>query len=301
MVLTQPLACLSLQAPANVVLTADAVNPDGSVARVDFYEGTNLIGTATAAPSTANWTNVASGSYSLTARATDNLGTATTSSPVTLNVSSPNSPPSITLTTPLEGAIFAAGANAVQAQSIRQRRNGGQGRFLRRRDPSRHGQRRLVESVNASLTYNGVPSGNHTLTAIATDNLNAATTSAPVHITVNVNSPPSVTLSSPANGASFRAPAIVNVMATASDSDGTVAKVEFYQGATLIGTATTSPYTATWSNVAAGNYAITAKATDNLGAITTSSANNITVTANAPPSVVLTAPTPGTTYFTPQR
>ncbi len=67
-VLTQPLACLSLQAPANVVLTADAVDPDGWVARVDFYEGTNLIGTATAAPYTADWTNVASGSYSLTAR-----------------------------------------------------------------------------------------------------------------------------------------------------------------------------------------------------------------------------------------
>ncbi|MGI8581561.1 MAG: CHRD domain-containing protein [Chitinophagaceae bacterium] len=56
-----------------------------------------------------------------------------------------------------------------------------------------------------------------------------------------------------------------------------LSKVEFYNGATLLGSATTSPYTFTWSGATAGTYAITAKATDNSGAVTTSSVVNITV------------------------
>jgi len=92
------------------------------------------------------------------------------------------------------------------------------------------------------------------------------------------NQPPSVSITSPANGASFAAPATVTINATASDSDGTVTKVDFYSGNTLLGTDTASPYTFTWSNVAAGNYVVTAVATDNSGATTTSGAVSITVT-----------------------
>jgi chitinase len=56
------------------------------------------------------------------------------------------------------------------------------------------------------------------------------------------------------------------VTASAADSDGTVAKVDFFAGATPIGTATSAPYSVSWSNVAAGAYSLTAVATDNAGA-----------------------------------
>ena len=56
------------------------------------------------------------------------------------------------------------------------------------------------------------------------------------------NVPPTVSLTAPVTGASFTAPATINLTATAADSDGTVSKVEFYNGATLLGTATTAPY-----------------------------------------------------------
>jgi RHS repeat-associated protein len=96
------------------------------------------------------------------------------------------------------------------------------------------------------------------------------------------NVPPSVSLTAPTNGASYTAPATITLTATASDSDGTVTKVEFFYGGTnLIATVTQLPYTFDWTNVAAGSYALTAKATDNLGAITTSSPVNITVIAQA--------------------
>jgi hypothetical protein len=91
------------------------------------------------------------------------------------------------------------------------------------------------------------------------------------------NQPPSVSITGPANGAAFAAPATVTINATASDSDGTVAKVDFYAGNTLLGTDTAAPYTFAWGNVAAGNYVLSAVATDNQGATTTSTSVSITV------------------------
>jgi len=93
----------------------------------------------------------------------------------------------------------------------------------------------------------------------------------------STNNLPSVSIISPADGADFNAPATVTINATASDSDGTVSKVDFYQGSALLGTDTTAPYSYTWNNVTDGNYILTAKATDDEGAVTTSSAVNITV------------------------
>jgi len=58
---------------------------------------------------------------------------------------------------------------------------------------------------------------------------------------------------------------------------GKIAKVEYFSGGTLVGTATVAPYTATWSNVPQGAYTITAKATDNLGTSATSAPAAITV------------------------
>src|SRR5262249_25832678 len=50
------------------------------------------------------------------------------------------------------------------------------------------------------------------------------------------NLPPSVSITSPTNGASFTAPWNGTIDATASDSDGSVAKVDFFAGATVLGT-----------------------------------------------------------------
>jgi hypothetical protein len=96
------------------------------------------------------------------------------------------------------------------------------------------------------------------------------------------NVAPTVSITAPANGATYTAPATVVINATAADSDGTVSKVDFYQGSTLLGTDTTSPYSYTWTNVAAGSYSLTADATDNGGATTTSAAVGITVTGGTP-------------------
>lgn len=103
------------------------------------------------------------------------------------------------------------------------------------------------------------------------------------------NQPPTAAITAPANGATFTAGANITLTANASDSDGTVAKVEFFRGATSLGSKTSAPWSVVWSNAPAGSYVLTAIATDNAGASTTSSAVNITVSPagndTTPPSV----------------
>ena len=102
--------------------------------------------------------------------------------------------------------------------------------------------------------------------------------------------PPTVAISSPTNGAAFTTPAIVPITATASDSDGSVTNVAFFDGATFLGRTNNTPYTVT-ATLAAGSHALTAVATDNGGLSTTSAVVNVTVSVgNAPPSVTITNP-----------
>lgn len=96
------------------------------------------------------------------------------------------------------------------------------------------------------------------------------------------NTPPTVSITSPAVGATFTAPASIGVTASAADSDGTIARVEFFAGNTSIGVDTAAPYTVTWTNVPAGTYQLTAVATDNGNAMTTSGMVSITVNPGEP-------------------
>ena len=67
-----------------------------------------------------------------------------------------------------------------------------------------------------------------------------------------------MSITSPATGAIFVAPANITINANASDSDGTVSKVEFFNGATKLGESLAAPYSLAWNNVSAGNYSLTA-------------------------------------------
>ncbi|WP_326553126.1 glycoside hydrolase family 48 protein [Micromonospora sp. NBC_01813] len=81
------------------------------------------------------------------------------------------------------------------------------------------------------------------------------------------NQPPTVALTVPAGP--FVAPADVPLTATASDPDGTVARVEFYRNGLLVNTDTTSPYQYVLEDLPAGSYTVQARAYDNAGASAT--------------------------------
>jgi len=104
------------------------------------------------------------------------------------------------------------------------------------------------------------------------------TLSASGGIGVPPNTLPTVSLTTPANGSSFAVPTDIVIIADATDTDGTITTVDFLQGTTLLGTATSAPYSLTWSNVPAGSYVLTAVATDNFGGASTSAPVGITVT-----------------------
>ena len=137
---------------------------------------------------------------------------------------------------------------------------------------------------------NSVP-GNYTAIAKATDNLGAAATSAPVSITVTapVNVPPTVAITNPTDGSTATAPFTGTILVDASDRDGTITKVEFFANGTLVGTDTQAPYSLTVSNLSAGVYNLTAKATDNQGATTTSIQVKFTINEPQAP-IVLSSP-----------
>jgi hypothetical protein len=94
---------------------------------------------------------------------------------------------------------------------------------------------------------------------------------------LQVGAAPTVSITSPTNGTIFNVGDTISIAANAADTDGTITKVEFYQGATKLGEDTTSPYAFDWSGFTAGNYSLTARATDNDGNLVTSSAVNVTV------------------------
>jgi hypothetical protein len=85
------------------------------------------------------------------------------------------------------------------------------------------------------------------------------------------NLAPSVTITSPSKSSSFDSPADISINASASDPDGTITKVEFFNGTSKIGESTVSPYLFVWKNVSEGIYSITAVATDNRNATSVSS------------------------------
>lgn len=108
------------------------------------------------------------------------------------------------------------------------------------------------------------------------------------------NLPPVVTILTPADGAGFVAPAVVPIAAQASDPDGYVSTVEFFAGTNSLGVTTNNPlsmspvnpFQMVWSNVPPGQFVLTAKATDDRGAIAWSPP--VTIWVKPPPPAVVT-------------
>ena len=109
------------------------------------------------------------------------------------------------------------------------------------------------------------------------------------------NQPPVITITSPAKSVTFTSPATIIIEATVSDPDGSIIKVEFYNGTTKLGETTSSPFTYTWKDVSEGTYSLTAVATDNLSAKAVSDVVTAVVVKSSPgvnqfPIVMITHP-----------
>jgi RHS repeat-associated protein len=274
--LTAPAAGALYNAPAAVVLSAiaQAKQKNHPIAKVEFFQGTNLVGSVTGPQLgnqyTLSWTGVAAGTYSLTAKATNDKGDTDLSDPVSITV---NSLPSVSITSPGNNTILIAPATF----TVRASASDSDGSIAR---VEFYNGAKLVGAATSapySVTLSNAAAGFLDLTATATDNRGASSTSAPV--TVIVNSLPSVSLTSPTGNASFKAPANIPLAVQVADADGSIANVEFFHGTTLITALSAPPYSFVWTEVPQGSYVLTARVTDNLGGTVTSVSVSVTVNA----------------------
>lgn len=290
--ITSPANNASFTAAATVTINASASDPDGSVSKVDFYNGTTLLGSDASAPYSYTWTNVSAGSYIITAKVTDNGGAVTTSTFTNILVNpGVNKSPLVSISSPLNNTVLSAPANiTITATASDEDGTVSKVEFY-------NGASLLGSDASSpySFAWNNVAAGTYTFTAKATDNSGAVTTSAT--ITVIVNAAPEISITFPANNMSFDAPATIFITVSATDPDGSISKVEFYNGTTLLGSDVSSPYIFPLDNVPAGTYHYTAKATDNAGAVTTSSI--VIVIVNAVPTVSITSPANNSSFNAP--
>jgi gliding motility-associated-like protein len=290
------LPVVSISAPANntayiqgdaIVLKAIASDPDGTVAKVEFYDGSTKIGESTGTIFEFSWINALVGVHTITAKAYDNKNAITTSAAITVTVNAkPVPPPANQPPTANAGAdqTITLPTNTVTLKGSGADPEGGALTYSWAK--SSGGAATLSNDKTANLTVTGLVEGVYTFLLTVIDDKGGSAVDEVV-VTVKPqpvipNQSPVVALTAPTNNSTFQQGNTVTLTATASDPDGTVAKVEFYQGTTKLGEDVSSPYQFAWSGMAPGIYKLTAKAYDNKGAVTTSA--EITVTINSLPT-----------------
>ena len=294
--ITSPVNGMDFSTLDAINIAASASDSDGSVTQVEFFVDGVSVGTDNTSPYSVNWVIPNWGAYVITAEATDDGGATTTSAVVNITATESNQAPTVSITNPTNGADFSTldpisiTANASDADgSVTQVEFFVDGVSVGTDNTSPY-------SINWAIPNWGA----YVITAEATDNDGATTTSAAINITATQpNQAPTVSITNPTNGADFSVLDPINISANASDADGSVTQVEFFVDGVSVGTDNTSPYSINWAIPNWGAYTITAEATDNDGATTTSGAINISATQpNQVPTVSITNPTNGADFST---
>ncbi|MFL5730098.1 MAG: Ig-like domain-containing protein, partial [Cytophagaceae bacterium] len=158
-----------------------------------------------------------------------------------------NTSPVVSISSPLDNAVFIAPSN-ITISAIASDSGG-----LVSKVDFYSGTTLLGTDVSApySFAWNDVTDGFYDITAVATDTNGISTTSAPVSITVNVNQPSVIDITSPVAGSTYTGNS-VTIDVTASDPDGSITLVEYYDGSILLGSSTAEPYEFIWNNPPAG-------------------------------------------------
>ena len=357
-------------ASATITLAAQARDEDGSVAKVEFFAGTRLLGAAlpgvglpgggtiTPIPNAGAdfvsafsfvWANVPAGEYSVTAVATDNEGASRQSPPVRIVVTAEIFTPVVSVAATDPEALEPRFDPLPLAGLVGPPVFMDSGTFTIRRSTATNESLtvyyRLGGTAENGADYaalpgeitipagawsaevvvlplaDGIVEGPETVELQLTpppfptfrapyfigEPARARVTIADHDVAPPTNHPPAVVLHSPSADAVFVAPANILLLAAAWDVDGTVATVEFFAGTNSLGLATNnllvmtpnaapgstlplSPFSLVWTNVPRGEYVLTARATDNEGAVRVSVPMRIRVAGeNIQPMVMVTA------------
>ena len=143
-----------------------------------------------------------------------------------------------------------------------------------------------VSGLVAGATYH------FAVAAYGTDGLESSLSSEVTYTpSVTGTTPPTIALTSPAAGATYTAPASINLAATVVANGHTITKVQFLNGTTLLGEDTSAPYSLIWSNVNAGTYSLSAVLVYDTGSTLATAPLSVSVSAAPPPPALsLAAP-----------
>lgn len=136
----------------------------------------------------------------------------------------------------------------------------------------------VLDALTAQTTYYFQVESADAIGNLATSALDSFTTTG--------NAPPVVALTGPVDGARVDSGATVDLTADATDADGSVTQVEFLVDGFVVDTDLAAPWTTTWSSPTPGDFVITARATDDGGAVTASAAATLEVRDPVPPAIV---------------
>jgi large repetitive protein len=269
--LTSPLHGTWLRGSVSLEATA---SDTGGVTKVELYDGATLLGTVTTAPYVMSWNTVgvAEGAHTLAVKAYDSIGNVRTSAGVAVTVD--NTAPVTALSAPAQNG-YVRGTVPVSATASD---TYGVDRVEFYADGALLGTASVAPYVVSWDTTTVANGSVVTLTTRAYDLAGNVTVSASRTVTVD-HTPPTVAITSPANGASFSFLTFsTTLQASASDNMG-VTQVVFHDGATVIGTDTTAPFSVSWSlgGVPKGTHTLTAKAYDAAGNVTTSAPVSVKV------------------------
>ena len=285
-IITSPASNSSFNPASSITIEASAADSNSTIAKVDFYSDTLLLGTSTTSPYSFTWNNVSFGTYSITAKATATDGYTAVSAPLLVSVS-PIPCTGIAQSGDYSYEVFTYAGTvyfkfhplapiAGSSSAIIYLATGGSGTYpgygMASSGKDFVFTTKIADGTITSFYFTySVPSGGQ------------RNSSANPHSylvgSICAAGAPTVSITSPAAAAAFTAPASISFSATASSVNDTITKVEFYNNTTLIGTDTVSPYNFTWTGVAVGSYSITAKATNGSGISATSIPVNVIVNA----------------------
>jgi RHS repeat-associated protein len=226
-----------------------------------LFEGSTALQSKTILSSTGSYpflVATAVGSHTYTATIVGPDGRSQTTPSVTVNAVAGTAGPTVQLISPASGAVFGAkGAFVLRAEAQAGSAAITQIDYYR-------GSTLLTGGSASTPVYASITTpGTYQITAVAMDANGKSTTSPAVSITISPDV--AVSISSPANNSAFVASSSIQLAADATtllSPEFAISQVAYYDGSTLIGTATAPPYALTWSNVAPGYYTLTATATD---------------------------------------
>lgn len=277
-----------------IYLQADALDIDGEVSKLEFYVDGNLIDEDYTPTFSTQWSSLFPGIYQVRAQAIDNVGAASLSEPLDLHIQLPNIQPWINITQPVANVSIYEGSEILLAADA-----GDEDGFVEQVEFYSGNQ--LIAVLQQSpyeALWTPDTAGEYAISAKALDDSGAISTSTTLLVTVNElqNEAPQVVLTAPLSNASFDASASIQLSAEASDNDGQISSVAFYQNNVLLFEDYSAPYDFLWENIAAGSYFLTAKARDDDGTLFTSEVVTIEVLSPQTPIVFLESPLDGESF-----